>query len=864
MWFSKFGNGTHSDGTLFTPHIPISVTGGDYDEFYLSGTYQPNITNMKTDNAECYVSGGHFGDMAAASLENIQGDVRWDINWADINNFYGGGVNANNPITGNIRVDIANSHVNLYCGGPKFGDMADNKTVNTNASDCTFSTFFGAGYGGNSFNRVKYRDEQNMNFTNRQSEFATDRGKYFDGTSTNAPGGAAYGKKGKGVAVDFDYEFFTWSTGVTGGRFYVKFVSFSLATAHNVSSNLQKCNITGSFYGAASYGKVEGDVTSLLNNCKVNGSVYGAGFSASLPTIDVRKTPAFVKDHEPKINKDIGMFEMGEVNETEEYQWKQVAKNSLKNNTAGTETSAAGNFVYTEEDLSALGTVTGNVTLTITGDDTVISGDIYGGGALANSNTDYYKATDPVTTTTTIVNLLAGRVVGNVYGGGQGSLGVRNAQNPETYDVEPVAALVGNTAVNLNGLAPDNVVADDTKGFVAGGSIFGCNNINGTPMGNAFVYVYGTQNAAKADILSKVEVDEGEPRVYDVEAVYGGGNLAAYNPSDAENKVCGVVVYGCNRSYVHYVYGGGNAAPAPATHVIIRGGNFDYVFGGGNGRGNNNPGANVGYYSYSEPADKVAYGTGIATTEILGGTINYVFGGSNSKGNIRTEAHVILDDVGECPFLIGEAYGGGNEAPMDGTINLDMRCISGLSEVYGGARAADIDGDVELNITCGTFNRVFGGNNMGGNINGTITVNVQETGCNPVVIGELYGCGNAAAYSGNNPTVNVISCTRIGSVFGGGYGAEAVVTGNPAVNVRQVPGRWAARIDANGDGNPDNNTQQLGTITNVFGGGNAAMVDGNTNVSVTSANISGNVYGGGNNAEVTGNTNVVIGTPVGE
>ncbi|MBQ9652281.1 MAG: hypothetical protein IJV13_08765, partial [Prevotella sp.] len=214
--------------------------------------------------------------------------------------------------------------------------------------------------------------------------------------------------------------------------------------------------------------------------------------------------------------------------------------------------------------------------------------------------------------------------------------------------------------------------------------------------------------------------------------------------------------------------------------------------------------------------------------------------------------------------LIGEAYGGGNEAPMDGTINLDMRCISGLSEVYGGARAADIDGDVELNITCGTFNRVFGGNNMGGNINGTITVNVEETGCNPVVIGELYGCGNAAAYSGNNPTVNVISCTRIGSVFGGGYGAEAVVTGNPAVNVRQVPGRWAARIDANADGNPDNNAQQLGTITNVFGGGNAAMVDGNTNVSVTSANISGNVYGGGNNAEVTGNTNVVIGTPVGE
>ena len=39
-WFELFGNGTHSDGWQFTPHVPISVSGGCFDKFYLSGTYR--------------------------------------------------------------------------------------------------------------------------------------------------------------------------------------------------------------------------------------------------------------------------------------------------------------------------------------------------------------------------------------------------------------------------------------------------------------------------------------------------------------------------------------------------------------------------------------------------------------------------------------------------------------------------------------------------------------------------------------------------------------------------------------------------------------------------------------------------------
>ena len=154
---------------------------------------QPDINStLEVDSAECYVSGGRFGEMAGASLEPLKGSVRWDINHADITNFYGGGVNANKPVEGNIRTDIANSHVERFCGGPKFGDMSLGKTVTTNATNCTFGTFFGAGFGGNSYNRVKYTDQSDKRPSEFQSYYSDgttandgkDRGKYFDGVTT--------------------------------------------------------------------------------------------------------------------------------------------------------------------------------------------------------------------------------------------------------------------------------------------------------------------------------------------------------------------------------------------------------------------------------------------------------------------------------------------------------------------------------------------------------------------------------------------------------------------------------------------------------------------------------------------------------
>ena len=427
---NSFGLGTHGDGSKGTPHVPVSVTGGDYLGFYLSGTYNPNA-DVVDDNAECYISGGRFKELAGASQEQIgnntttNGNVNWQIYNSDITDFYGGGLNDAKPVMGNITIDVFNSHVTTFCGGPKFGNMAADKEVTTTAKGCTFGKFFGAGYGGNSYSRKKYFDSQTYNFTNQQKYYynpgstvnhENERGKYYNGTSTSCPN-ANYGKKGPGVATDFDYEFFVWTNGTTGARFYIMFASFSLAQCNNVTSTLTDCTINENFYGGGSLGKVTGEVISILDNCKVKGNVFGAGYSATLPTIEVRNE-GFSKI--PVFNSSSGMFEMGEKSGTTTFSW-QHKESYPSNGTAGFLTDDGtynipdGTSVVTKVDItpSNLGSVSDAVTLTLKGNTVVgtegvsATGNVFGGGAMSD-----------VDSNVTVTLQGEAKVLSNVFGGG--------------------------------------------------------------------------------------------------------------------------------------------------------------------------------------------------------------------------------------------------------------------------------------------------------------------------------------------------------------------------------------------------------------------------------------------------------------
>ncbi len=446
VWINSFGLGTHSDGKQSTPHVPVSVTGGDFEEFYLTGTYNAD-SYIKDDNAECYISGGRFGEVAGASLEQIgkdnktdKGNVRWQIYDADIKSFFGGGINDAKPVQGNITTEIFNSHVNLFCGGPKFGNMTKKndsdpgKKVKTTAFGCTFGKYFGAGYGGNSISKKKYYDKDgNPNWTTLEGYYTTDKGKYFDGASTGSSqiSGKDYGKKGLGVATDFDYEYFVWSSGATGVRFFVKFATFSLAQCNDVSSTLKKCTVETNFYGGGNLGKVAGTATSELEDCTVNGSVYGAGYSASLPTVEVRDA-GFTTN--PNYNKDSGMFEPGVFSGTTTFTWQnaQVADVTLTDGESGS--YLENHILYTNTVLTGLGEVA-KTDLTIKGT-TTVGESVYGGGEESDVGGD----TEVIVTGGTIGTTgQGGAEYGNVYGGGKG----------KADDV--TAGLVkGNTTVNIS------------------------------------------------------------------------------------------------------------------------------------------------------------------------------------------------------------------------------------------------------------------------------------------------------------------------------------------------------------------------------------------------------------------------------
>ncbi len=525
-----------------------------------------------------------------------------------------------------------------------------------------------------------------------------------------------------------------------------------------------------------------------------------------------------------------------------------------------------------------------NTVLNITGGH--IKSNVYGGAELG-----VVQENTKVSITGGIIGTTVGTgdnayIYGSAFGGGKGSNDAITYPDGTTeakkVPISEAGTVHGNVVVELN-----KGVATDKKGGIVN-KIFGCNDMNGTPKGTVTVHVYATQTPNKDNVRTKLGKDIGK---YDVETVYGGGNLAAYNPTDAGSKADTVIIDGCDLTSIKTVYGGGNAASVPATEVIVNGTyEIGQAFGGGNGMdklptGADNPGANVGYLAYTDDSEKAnkTYGTGKAHVTILGGTVHEVYGGSNTKGNVRWESRATLVDAddNDCEFNVTDAYGGGRNALQDGDAILDIGCITGLGKAYGGASNADVNGDVILNITNGTYGQVFGGNDMGGCIRGSITVNIEETGCNPIIIGELYGGGNQAAYSvygykqvdgkwmpreasdglenssaelPASPTVNVRSFTSIGRIFGGGYGNAAKMVGDPEVNVDVLNGKYAATEEVKegarvigssvkepGDDGydatkgfpiPSHAIGAIGAIQDVFGGGNAAEVVGTTHVNI--------------------------------
>ncbi len=543
---------------------------------------------------------------------------------------------------------------------------------------------------------------------------------------------------------------------------------------------------------------------------------------------------------------------------------------------------------------------TGNVTVNI-GDDThnpTIYGDIYGGSALGNVNSDASDATT--------VNVLNGTLNGDVYGGGLG-------------DATHAAAVNGKVYVNIGKVDAGTYSGNATFN----GRVFGCNNTNGSPQDSVFVNIYATAHDENNGYPDPVPANASElvgatASAFAIQAVYGGGNLADYAPDNSERTTT-VHVYQCDKNTIKDVYGGSNRASAQNTHVIIDGGRIDRTFGGGNGE--------VG------AADVV----GTAKTDINAGLITQVFGGSNTNGNVGT-IDLTITPSSTCTELINEVFAGSNQATVYGDVvtNLVGDCDGTVptTSYYGGTNLADIYGDVTLNVYGGNYTNVFGGskglvdpsnssNNVsadikrfptlaevndspdsysdelksflasntsyygkGGNvtlnlyggtienafggsdvlgdIEGKITVNVIEDGGSltacPLNLTNVYGGGNQTAYNPQTtivgvarlvPEVNILHGKVKEDVYGGGLGSGATVTANPVVTIGDDPTTGNASYRAivgNGTFNGSGElTAEASTKGRVYGGGEEASVVGNTTVNIQKGNtlVIGTVFGGG-------------------
>ena len=902
VWINEFGMGTHSDGSESTPHVPVSVTGGEFPGFYLTGTYKADA-QVRTDNAECYISGGYFHEVAGASLEQIDGNVRWQIYNADIDNFFGGGINDAKPITGNVTTDIYNSHVTLFCGGPKFGNMQANKNVTTNAEGCTFGKFFGAGYGGTSIAKKKYYDLDTYNWTTLQGYYTTDRGKYFDGITTKSSyvSGKDYGKKGPGVATDFEYEFFVWTSGATGARLYVNFAAFSLAQCNDVSSTLKNCTVETNFYGGGNLGKVVGTATSVLEDCTVKGSVYGAGYSASLPTVEVRDA-GFTKD--PNYNSQSGMFEPGVFSGTTTFTWQNAAAagKTLTNGQSGSDLS--NHILYTNTVLTGLGEVAKSV-LTINGT-TTVAHSVYGGGEESGvaGNTEVTVTGGTIGTANE-----GGAEYGNVYGGGKGK------------EKDVTAGLVkGNATVSISG---SPTILHNVYGGGAYGSVgdFTYDPTSGMPTacaentGNTQVTItggtFGTDGHENGMVFGSsrgdVAVPEGEPAVdpNDRMAWVNSTHVIIGTQSDDPSKT--------NPSIAGSVYGSGeNGHTFKDTQLDIhsgriglteekstdpvgqKGAKYPYrgnVYGGGCGTdmywndANGNDVRDPGEEHYNAIAGIVR---GNATVTIDGGHVVhnvYGAGAMGSVGNatdatsgkttvtIKGKAQIGVEDISgniygaargdqsvdEESFatvrttqlevsgnadIKGSVFGGGSLGLVKESTIIDVKGGSVHQSVYGGGSEANVMGNTTVTMTDGyIFNGIFGGG-LSGSV-GTFTRSTE-----PEVV-NIFGHTTHAGCIGK-PTAcaeNTGKCTIV--VSGGQIGPIEVAT------------RGMNRLDAEGGPVPEGW---------VWGGGRGLVESPSENpdvhftayVNETDVTIKDNAFilesiiGGGEFGRVLGNTNVKI------
>jgi hypothetical protein len=416
-------------------------------------------------------------------------------------------------------------------------------------------------------------------------------------------------------------------------------------------------------------------------------------------------------------------------------------------------------------------------------------------------------------------------LIDKVFGGGYGA----GSDNPEASDYNP-GANVGK--LTDGGEYGENVAGKANVKLMAGRihHVFGASNTKGDIRGGSSVTTVPkeTSGATRTPVCANLDVDD----------IFGGGNVA---PMQSGTEV----VLGCMpNDWVDEIYAG------------------------------------------AQNADVI----GDVMLTITSGKFGRVFGGNKSGGIIDGGIVVNIEENPDCdtPIIIGELYGGGNEASYsaygydttDGTpleksdngndayhdaspVVVHAKAFTSIGKIFGGAKGSS-DPDKEVTLIGNPWvlvDEVAGGKTFVSDDAKVAPAVTQEDG---TLLKTLNDGTDVTLY----PRAGTGTMGVIGTIFGGGN--EASVQGNTTVKIAsyEYVVFWSApELDdvrgfyiRSGAGTPES-PYDYTEIKNTDGSNDPiAPVAGTIYYKkVQGADIRGNVYGGGNNAEVTGDTNVVIG-----
>ncbi len=844
LWMKEFTPGKHGKMDVATRHCAVSVLGGEYERFCLSGVFLSNNQIHNTpDNPHCYTNGGKFGVMSGAGMEDIVGDVTFKVDHSLIGEFYGGGLNAARPVTGSIDVTINNSIVGKYCGGPFTGDMREGTTVTTVADSTIFGQFYGGGNGGTNLNRNLLID--------RTENASTITDAYWRGTGLfNSFTPLKYVNSDAGYEAQFEFELIDISSGSSNSvvaRTYRHEAQFTATEVRKVTSTLTNCTVLQDFYGGGNLGKVTGDVTSTLLNTTIWGSAYGGGNSSDVPSFPIhdKATAVFPWRDKASINHAGSLDYVRDDGEIRYYKWIHDLPEGVTANTSHPAFQYEGEwYCYTEKDMTDLGSVGGNTVLNVNGNSKIYgvreeldggnSLTFYDGAAFGGGNESPVFGNSTVT-----VDGDDDILVSNVYGGGN------------------VATTGGSSSVVVyNGTV--GVMNEHNVPYVGSGYVFGGGR-----------GLFEDENAGSVGVNTNVLMEGGHV----LRCVYGGSEYGNVGATTIENGLNIPVV---NTGITTVTINGGSVGIERSVDSIIRV-QYGNVFGGGKG--------NLDYsFNMRTNVNK-------ANVNINGGTIyGSVFGGGE-EGHVLGDVllNVTNGHIGTYGYTDydGSVFGGGlgsntialTAGSVGGNIEVNVTGGTLLGSVYGGGRCGSVgfyfapvddeehygvmqEGDdhgfITVNVSGGEIGHGVAGSDIPDYIGGYV-----YGGCKGIVEAPSpTSIAGKMAYA-KETTVNIFEANGHspfirGSVFGGSE--DGHVLNNTHVNILAGQVGGTERDNLTADGNSLHG--------NVYGGGRgwdqyydeeegklrycltSGHVYGNTNVKVEGGKICRNVYGGGNMSSV--------------